>query len=292
MPPGTWRVPLLTWSTSASGTVEVLHGHWADYCGGDPESAGTHEAFFLGVIHREDYAHVISRLEHSGAGDPISAADVRIRRRDDQYRWHSVSGTAVSDVDGSPLRIFSATEIHESRTLIDSLRVSERHYRETAESLPQIIWTATPAGDVDYFNAYFYEYTGSTPEAALGRGWGRLSPLEDLAATTDAWERAYKTGEAFVHEERIRRSDGVYRWNLATARPVRGDDGTIRRWVGVTTDIDDQKHVEHHLRILDEAGDILASSLDAEANAVRVSEMIVAEIYRFVRRRVPSGAAT
>ena len=273
-----WDVPVLTWATSADGVVEALNGHWRTYCGEPPDQASSGEAFLRRVIHGEDYAGISSTLHHPDAREATESSEVRIRRHDNQYRWHTVTGSTLEGAEGPLRRFFSATETHESRTLLDDLRASERRYRETAEALPQIVWTATPEGDIDYFNAYFYEYTGYTPEAALGKAWGRLSPPEDLAANAAAWEQAYRTGHAFSHEERIRRIDGVYRWNLATARPLRAEDGSIRRWVGVTTDIDDQKHVEHHLRILDEASDLLASSLDAEANAKRVVKMIVAEI--------------
>jgi PAS domain S-box-containing protein len=40
---------------------------------------------------------------------------------------------------------------------------------------------------------------------------------------------------------RIRRHDGIYRWHLVRAEPIRAADGTITQWVGTNTDIEDQK---------------------------------------------------
>lgn len=43
-------------------------------------------------------------------------------------------------------------------------------------------------------------------------------------------------------EYRIRRADGVDRWFIARANPLRDDEGRIIQWVGTCTDIEEQKH--------------------------------------------------
>jgi len=52
------------------------------------------------------------------------------------------------------------------------------------------------------------------------------------------------TGERYEVEFRCRRLDGIWRWFLGRAIPVRGADGRIVRWFGTCTDIDDQKRAE------------------------------------------------
>jgi signal transduction histidine kinase len=51
----------------------------------------------------------------------------------------------------------------------------------------------------------------------------------------------------FVFEHRVRRHDGVYRWFEVRAVPVIEADGTIREWVGLHRDIDDEKHAAAQL---------------------------------------------
>jgi hypothetical protein len=47
----------------------------------------------------------------------------------------------------------------------------ENEFRALGEAVPQILWTAGPAGDIDWYNRGWYEYTGQTPaEAAAGAG--------------------------------------------------------------------------------------------------------------------------
>ena len=52
-------------------------------------------------------------------------------------------------------------------------------------------------------------------------------------------------GEA---EARLRRHDGEYRWFLFRTNPLRDETGTIVKWYGVNTDIEDRKRAEAELR--------------------------------------------
>jgi hypothetical protein len=45
-------------------------------------------------------------------------------------------------------------------------------------------------------------------------------------------------------EARLRRADGVYRWFLFRVEPLRDPQGTIVKWYGTNTDIDDRKRAE------------------------------------------------
>ncbi len=49
-------------------------------------------------------------------------------------------------------------------------------------------------------------------------------------------------------EARLRRYDGKYRWFLFRANPLRDETGTLIKWYGVNTDIEDRKRAEAELR--------------------------------------------
>jgi formate hydrogenlyase transcriptional activator len=55
-------------------------------------------------------------------------------------------------------------------------------------------------------------------------------------------------GSAFESEERMRKSDGSYRWYLARYNPVRDGQGQITRWYVAGTDIEDHKRAEEKLQ--------------------------------------------
>ena len=60
------------------------------------------------------------------------------------------------------------------------------------------------------------------------------------------------------------RPEGAYRWHLNQAVPVRDADGKILKFVGTTTDIDDQKRTEQALAELDRAKTAFFSNVSHE----------------------------
>jgi PAS domain S-box-containing protein len=115
-------------------------------------------------------------------------------------------------------------------------------FRTLAEAIPQIVFTAQPDGWLDYYNAQWFTYTGTSLEQAQGLGWDRVVHPDDLDLCVERWRDAVATGETFEVEYRFRRaSDGAYRWHLGRARPHRDEFGEIVKWFGTCTDIHDQK---------------------------------------------------
>jgi PAS domain S-box-containing protein len=130
-----------------------------------------------------------------------------------------------------------------------ALRESEGRLREMANAMPQIVWTATAEGRLESFNRRWYEMTGAAESVIMDQSWLSMTHPEDQQKTRDAWLRAVATGEACEVEHRLRVSaTGEYRWHLARAHPVRDASGSITRWYGSCTDIQDQKSVEQELR--------------------------------------------
>lgn len=119
-------------------------------------------------------------------------------------------------------------------------------FRFMAESMPQKIFTATAAGEIDYYNRQWLEYTG-LPENEI-RDWSKVLHPDELGANIRAWMDAVATGTPFHYEHRFRRADGEYRWHLTRALPMRDGDGNISMWIGSNTEIHEQKEKEAELR--------------------------------------------
>jgi C4-dicarboxylate-specific signal transduction histidine kinase len=75
-----------------------------------------------------------------------------------------------------------------------------------------------------------------------------IHPEDREAAARTFWE-GVTSGQGFAFETRTRRAaDGAYRRHLQQAVVLRDAEGEVLRFVGVTTDIDDQKRAEETLR--------------------------------------------
>ena len=128
---------------------------------------------------------------------------------------------------------------------------ADRDMWQLADSMPQMVWAATPDGDIDYYNQRWYQYTGM--DFAQSKDWGWLPVLhpDDLQNTIKRWTQAFTTCEPYEIEYRFKRAaDSVYRWHLGRARPIRDIRGKVVRWFGTCTDIDDYKKAESEIKIL------------------------------------------
>lgn len=145
----------------------------------------------------------------------------------------------------------------------NALREGQDQYRQIAEGLPQMVWSARADGVRDYFNARWHEYTGVGLKQSENPWLQALHP-DDEARAARAWRLAVASGETFQAEYRLGGKDGRYRWFLGRAIPLRDETNGIVRWFGTCTDIDEQKSAQRTLEIANEFARTLASDLDPE----------------------------
>jgi diguanylate cyclase (GGDEF)-like protein/PAS domain S-box-containing protein len=124
----------------------------------------------------------------------------------------------------------------------------EARFRMLAEAIPQIVWTATPEGGIDFCNGRWYQLSGFSREQTLGLGWANGLHPDDRPVVLEMWEKCNRTGEAFEMEYRLKNAAGGYRWHLARATTMRDPAGTIVKWFGACTDIEDQRHNQELLQ--------------------------------------------
>ncbi|TBO36404.1 sensor histidine kinase [Pedobacter kyonggii] len=118
-------------------------------------------------------------------------------------------------------------------------------YRQPSSALllnaiPQQVWTANRAGEIDYVNEIVCRDFGHNQETILNLGWTAFVHQDDLAESIGQWKASLESGDEYTVEFRLLFSDGKYYWHLARARMVR-QKGKPEIWVGTNTNIQDQK---------------------------------------------------
>ena len=134
------------------------------------------------------------------------------------------------------------------RSAFEEIRSSEKKLRKIIDTIPTLAWCSLPDGTGEFWNRRWHEYTGLSLEVARGWGWKDAIHPEDLKEITDKWLGFLASGQPGEVEGRLRRFDGVYRWFLFRAEPLRDESGNIVNWYGTDTDIEDLKRAEAKLR--------------------------------------------
>ncbi len=140
-----------------------------------------------------------------------------------------------------------STEVTEQVKARHKVETGERRFKSLLHGIPQMTWTNLPDGSVNFFSERWYEYTGLSFDQLKGWGWKPIVHPEDLDHMLATYQKALDTGQEFVHENRLLRHDGVYRWHLNRAIPLRNGEGNIELWVGTSTDIHEQKLIAEKL---------------------------------------------
>jgi PAS domain S-box-containing protein len=129
------------------------------------------------------------------------------------------------------------------------LQESERNLRLFMETIPQMLWSATPDGAIDYYNQRVLDYAALSMDELRGAGWIKLIHPDEQDAMSKSWTAAVAEGVPFKFEFRGRRgADGMYRWCVSSALPLRDREGRILKWYGSVVDLHDWKQAQESLR--------------------------------------------
>lgn len=189
------------------------------------------------------YDCIAPTLKSALANGQAACADFISAKQKPGEPWHDCHISArpifdeASSVSGVSLILLDTTVERRAERM---LRDSEQRFRQLADGLPDIIWTADSSGNVDYCNARWFAYTSS--DANGSPEWSSFIHPSHLEHWQASWAQCMLAGERYETEYQLRRHDGAYRWFLCQAQGIFDSDGQVLKWIGTCTDIHDQKH--------------------------------------------------
>ncbi|WP_426054214.1 PAS domain-containing protein [Janthinobacterium sp. PSPC2-1] len=266
------------WTADIDGKLDYVAQRWREWTGGN--GLGTS---WLDDIHPEDVPRALAAWSEAlGSGQPLDQ-EMRVRRQDGRYRWVHSRAYCRLDERGQPVKWYGSCEdIDEHWQARNALLDSEAQFRSLASTMPNQAWLAHGSGATYWVNEQVCEYTGQSLKSLVTSGFRHCVHPDDVQATQKSWERAVATASAYEHEFRMRRaSDGAYRWFLARALPLFDETGTVLRWVGTNTDVQEQKNVLEKMAYLNSSLEVEMANRTADRDRMwRLSTdiMLVADL--------------
>ncbi|SHG43541.1 sensor histidine kinase [Pedobacter caeni] len=148
---------------------------------------------------------------------------------------------ANDQIDGVLVFVYEVTEMVMVRLEVEE---NEKRFRLLLNGIPQIAWTNTPDGKVNFYNEQWYRYTGTSLEESLGLGLQDVVFGKDLKHHREEFRAILESKESGHYELRLKGSDEEYKWYLIRMQPIKGDAEEILLWIGTATDIHELKMLQ------------------------------------------------
>jgi formate hydrogenlyase transcriptional activator len=129
-------------------------------------------------------------------------------------------------------------------------REREREARLIVDSIPGPVALLNKNGDLQFVNHQIVEYTGRALEVLKQWRTNDTVHPDDLPHVVEVFTRSIASGSPYEIVQRLRRSDGAYRWFQHNGFPVRDSSREIFLWCVLLTDIDERKRAETELGAL------------------------------------------
>jgi PAS domain S-box-containing protein len=140
-------------------------------------------------------------------------------------------------------------DITDSKLAQERLHQSEFNLRQMTETIPEMLWSATPDGSIDYCNSRVLDYSGFSAEEIMGDGWRKFLHPDDVDQATQIWRSCLASGAPYRAEVRaLHAIDRTYRWCITSALPLLDQDGRVLKWFGTIVDMHDWKQSQEELR--------------------------------------------
>ncbi len=177
-------------------------------------------------------------------------------------KWWDVLVSPITDAQGKVINVLvTSRDITESKKVQELIKESEERFRTLADNMSQLAWMADENGNRYWYNRRWYDYSGTSFEDMQQEGWKKLHDPERVELVSGKMQHCWDTGEIWEDTLMLKGRDGIFRWFLSRAVPVKDEKGKVIRWFGTNTDITEEKE--------------LIEKLNTTVNKLRLYENVV-----------------
>lgn len=248
-------------------TMQFINQEIAVLAGYQPEMLiGNRDLEFMSLIHPEDATGLVESLciaiEKNGRFDvefrllPFLENDGPAKRHA-KIIWVKMRGVKVAqDFDGAHIVEGYMQNITLRKSTEAKLIENQKHFRDLADSMPNLMWITNPYGDSVFFNKTWLKFTGRCLDNEIDDGWMANIHDDDKPPIISKFINALADEKPFECWFRLRREDGEYRWMLAHCVPKRNATDECDGFICTATDVTDRKAYEMRIKEANEQMDL------------------------------------
>ncbi|HSD61600.1 MAG TPA: PAS domain S-box protein, partial [Burkholderiales bacterium] len=204
---------------------------------------------FVKLVHPDDQeamARAYRRLMDTGEPTDV---EFRIPLPEGGERWIHAAMRAERDGSGRVVRAFGVNQdITVQRRAREEVLRSRDFYLTLFEQFPFMVWRSTRAGECDFVNRRWEDFTGTGRDSALNGGWLASTHPDDRAKVMEAVVQANRAQQPFDLEYRLRHADGTYHWIRDVGGPYLDVEGNFAGYIGTCLDVTDRVRAKQELR--------------------------------------------
>lgn len=229
----------LAWMADGEGKVYWYNQQWYEYTGMTPEDINTLDRKKL--LHPDHVERITEFSKHVWKKNKPFELTFQLRRFDGEFRWFLSRGNPFTNEKGEVVRWMG------TNTDITEQKEAEDRFRNAADQAPTLIWMTGNDMQCNFLNKGWLKYTGKSLEEELGEGWRNGVHPDDRDKSKQACKHHFHNREQFQIEYRLLRHDGTYRWISDNGAPRYNSEGKFEGYIGICTDIQEQKHFAEEL---------------------------------------------
>ena len=262
----TESLPQLIWEADEKGNSLFASVKWIEYTGIHPKN----DEDWKSLIHPDDYEENIRIWNHSAKTGEAYRHDLRIKNKNDGYRWHTGVGEPVLDKNNEIIKWVGAfTDIqnekaftHEleqqvsarTKELIqinETLRKSEERYHLMVEEVQDYaILYLNHEGIVENWNVGAQKIKGYKAEEIIGRHFASFYTEEDrkINLPQKLLQLAREKGKAVQQGWRVRKDKSLF-WASVVITAVHNKQNDVIGFSKVTHDLTEKKRADDKLKL-------------------------------------------
>lgn len=191
-----------------------------------------YEMFYLALLKMQGRVSEINYdiVKKDGTSFPALVNSVVLKDPSGEHRAINATIFDITDRKKYEKELLLATRLAEAE---------KKRFEFLADLIPEIIWTATEDGNIDYVNQRFFNYFDAAPIDLSTRFLiSRVHP-DDRVKCIRTWVRSIKEGYDFQAQVRLKKAPGEFQWHLLKAVAYKDAKGIITKWFGSCTNIND-----------------------------------------------------